>query len=414
MKKMKDYKKRQKRVVAVLAVMLALLMLLPILTMIVEFAHAANESDLRGQISDLQNSASDLNSKMKDLKEQLSSIKDNKSKALAAKKILDDQMANIEAEINNITDQINLYDSLITKEEDKLAENEKKEQAQYELFCQRVRAMEETGTVSYWSILFNSSSFSDLLDRANLVDEIMEYDNAVMDMLKETRQAIEDNKRELEDAKTEQESAKARQEEAKSELQDKVDEAAKLVTAIESEEDEYSDALNELKAEQDRVDKLIIQRQKELEELINSNKIQFDPGTGYYYPLPSSCTKISSPFGYRKHPISGKYSMHTGIDLPAPKNTNIYAARGGVVSISNYSSSYGNYVVVQHDGGISTLYAHMNSRAVKANDIVKQGQVIGYVGTTGNSTGNHLHFEVRVNGTKVNPVDYYPNVNFTY
>lgn len=411
---MKNYKQKQKRVVAVLAVLMALLMLLPILTMIAEYAHADNESDLRGQIGDLQSSASQLDSKMNDLKKQLDAIKNDKSKALAAKKILDDQMAGIEEEIDNIEKQIGLYTSLISDQEVKLADAQQKEQIQYELFCKRVRAMEETGTVSYWSILFNASSFSDLLDRANLVSEVMEYDNAVMDMLIATRQSIADTKIQLENSKAEQETAKEKQEAAKTALQDKVDEANELAQHLEDEEDAYSDALAELKAEQDRIDKLIIQRQKELEALIKSNKIQFDPGTGYYYPLPSSYTRISSRFGYRKHPITGRPNNHGGIDLPAPKNTKIYAIRGGVVSISDYSSSYGNYVVIQHDNGISSLYAHMNSRAVKANDIVKQGQVIGYVGTTGSSNGYHLHFEIRENGVKVNPVLYYPSISFNY
>lgn len=411
---MKNYQKNQKRIIAVLAVLMALLMLLPIFSMIATYAHAASEDDLRDQINDLQSSSSQLDSKMDDLKNQLATIKDNKSQALAAKKILDDQMSDIQAQIDNIDKQISLYNSLIDQEEVKLADAQEKEKAQYALFCKRVRAMEETGTVSYWSILFNASSFSDFLDRANLVSEVMEYDNAVMNTLIATRQSISDTKAQLENTQAGQKAAKEKQESQKSVLQDKVNEATQLASHLEDEEDAYSDALSQLQAEQNRIDNLIAQRQKQLETLINNKQIQFDPGTGYYYPLPSSYTKISSRFGYRYHPITGKYSFHTGIDLPAPQNTPIYAIRGGVVSISDYSSSYGNYVVLQHDGGISSLYGHMTSRAVKENDIVKQGQVIGYVGTTGSSTGFHLHFEIRENGTKVNPVQYYPSVHFTY
>ncbi len=404
----------QKTVVAVLACVLALLMLLPILTMIVGYARAASESDLRSQISKLQTSASELENKMNELSSQLSAVKSDKSKALAAKRVLDDQMANIEAKILNIQNQISLYDQLIADEEIKLADAREKEAVQYKLFCERVRSMEETGTVSYWSILFNASDFSDLLDRATFISEVMEYDNAVMEALAATRQQIADTKAEMETAQVEQQEAKTAQEAAAAALEEKVNEAAELVNEIETQEDEYADALAELKAEEDRIDKLIAQRQKELEEQIRQNKIQFDAGSGYYYPLPSSYTKISSRFGYRKHPITGRYSTHNGIDLPAPRNTNIYAIRGGVVSISGYSSSYGNYVVIQHDNGVSSLYAHMNSRAVKVDAIVKQGQIIGYVGTTGSSTGNHLHFEIRENGTRINPVTYYPSISFTY
>ncbi len=404
----------QKKLAAVIACVLALLMLAPIFSMIVVNARAASESDLRSQISNLQGSASDLQKKMDDLSNQLDSIKTNKSKALAAKKLLDDQMANIEEEIGNIDDQIKLYDSLISTEETKLADAREKEAEQYKLFCERVRAMEERGTVSYWAILFDASSFSDLLDRATLISEVMEYDNAVMNMLAATRRTIEETKAELESAQADQKAAKEKQEAAKATLEEKVNEAAQLVQSIETQEDQYADALAQLKAEEDRIDKLIAQRQKELEQEIRDKQIQFDPGSGYYYPLPSAYTRISSPFGNRIHPITGRASFHGGIDLPAPRNTPIYAVRGGVVSISDYSSSYGNYVVIQHDNGTSSLYGHMNSRAVQVNSIVKQGQVIGYVGTTGSSTGNHLHLEIRKNGIRVNPVNYFPSIQFTY
>jgi len=411
---MKKIKRMQKIVVAVLAFVLALLMLAPILSMIAGSAKAVSESDLRAQINQLQNSASELEGKMDGLSSQLSAIKNDKSKALAAKELLDNQMANIEAELSNIVALIALYDELITEEEANLAAAREKEALQYQLFCGRVRAMEETGTVSYWAIIFNASDFSDLLDRATLVSEVMEYDNAVMELLAAARQAIADTKAELEGVQAEQEAAKAEQEVAQAAMEAKVSEAAALVTAIKTEEQEYAEALAELKAEEDRIDGLIAKRQKELEEKIRLNQIQFDAGSGYYYPLPSSYTKISSRFGYRIHPITKRPQTHNGIDLPAPRNTNIYAVRGGVVSISGYSSSYGNYVVIQHDNGVSTLYAHMNSRAVKVDAIVKQGQVIGYVGTTGSSTGNHLHFEIRESGTRVNPVTYYPSISFTY
>ena len=125
---------------------------------------------------------------------------------------------------------------------------------------------------------------------------------------------------------------------------------------------------------------------------------------------------ITSVFGPRIHPITGRPGNHTGTDIAAPGGTKILSARGGVVTISTYNSSYGNYVVVQHDNGISTLYAHMNSRAVSEGDVVSQGQVLGYVGTTGSSTGNHLHLEFRVNGSRTDALDYYPSLagQFTY
>ena len=128
------------------------------------------------------------------------------------------------------------------------------------------------------------------------------------------------------------------------------------------------------------------------------------------------CYTLTSAYGYRTHPVTGQpYKLHNGLDIAAPKNTPIHAVRGGIVSISAYDSSYGNYVVVSHGNGDSSLYAHMNTRAVSAGDTVEQNQVIGYVGTTGSSTGYHLHLEIRIGGSRVDPHDIYVgSVSFTY
>ena len=128
--------------------------------------------------------------------------------------------------------------------------------------------------------------------------------------------------------------------------------------------------------------------------------------SGFLWPL-SGYNTLSSLFGSRIHPITGKANNHTGIDIPAPAGTAILASKSGVVITSTRNRSYGNYVVVGHSDGTSTLYAHMSSRSVSQGQTVKQGQVVGRVGTTGSSTGNHLHFEVRVNGSRVDPVNYF-------
>jgi murein DD-endopeptidase MepM/ murein hydrolase activator NlpD len=184
----------------------------------------------------------------------------------------------------------------------------------------------------------------------------MEYDNAVMQRLKETRQQIADTKAEMECARAEQERAREAQQEAAAQLEEKIEEAAALVNAIENEEEEYAEALAELKAEEERIDKLIAQRQKELEELIRQNRIQFDPGSGYYYPLPSSYTRISSRFGYRSLPLPAAQPT-TGIDIPAPKNT-VFAFAAAWFHFGVRAAPYGNYVVIQHDKGVSSLYPY--------------------------------------------------------
>lgn len=410
---MRFFHKHQKTIVAVLAGLMALLMVLPMLANIVGLASAATTDELKNQINQLKNQSGDLAAQKKDLTRQLKSIQSDKNKAMEQKMLIERQVDVIRSEIATSDSLIAQYDTLIAEKEVELADAEAKEADQFDLFCERVRSMEEDGTVSYWSILFNASDFSDLLDRFTFVSEVMEYDNAVMDMLAAARQAVADAKTELETDRTEQKAVREEQVAQKAELVEKLSQADALVDEIAAKEDEYQHAIKELEAAAAEVDKLVAAKQAEYERLISSGKITIDAGSGFMWPL-SGYTTLSSLFGPRIHPVTGKPGNHTGIDIPAPKGTSILASRGGVVITSKMGSgndwSYGNYVVISHGDGTSTLYAHMNSRAVKEGDVVKQGQTIGYVGTTGRSTGYHLHFEVRKNGSRVDPVDYFPSM----
>lgn len=357
----------------------------------------------QAEIDDLKDEAAELDSQRAELQAQLKAIQADKSKALEQKSLLEQQIDATQSEINNIQAQIQKYSELITQKEGELAEAEEQEQELYELFCERVRYMEEEGEVSYWSILFSSSDFSDLLDNFMMVEEVIDYDNSVMEELLALQEQIEADKAALETSKEEQEAAKAKQEAAKADLKDQEAQVDALIQEISGQEDQLEAAEAQLKAAANAMDAEIKRLEKEMAEQIANVPSE----SGFLWPLPSSWNTLSSLFGSRIHPITGKPNNHTGIDIPASKNTNIYAAKSGVVTTSTYNSSYGNYVVVSHSDGTSTLYAHMNSRAVSKGETVSQGQVIGYVGTTGSSTGNHLHFEVRVNGTRVDPVDYF-------
>ena len=357
----------------------------------------------QAEIDDLKDEAAELDSQRAELQAQLKAIQADKSKALEQKSLLEQQIDATQSEINNIQAQIQKYSELITQKEGELAEAEEQEQELYELFCERVRYMEEEGEVSYWSILFSSSDFSDLLDNFMMVEEVIDYDNSVMEELLALQEQIEADKAALETSKEEQEAAKAKQEAAKADLKDQEAQVDALIQEISGQEDQLEAAEAQLKAAANAMDAEIKRLEKEMAEQIANVPSE----SGFLWPLPSSWNTLSSLFGSRIHPITGKPNNHTGIDIPASKNTNIYAAKSGVVTTSTYNSSYGNYVVVSHSDGTSTLYAHMNKRAVSKGETVSQGQVIGYVGTTGSSTGNHLHFEVRVNGSRVDPVNYF-------
>lgn len=400
-------------VVAALAAFLALMMLLPMFTMVLEAAQAADTSELEQQIREYQKQQADLAAQIKDLDRQLKSIAGDKAQALEQKRLLDRQISAKVQEIQSTESIIAQYDALIADEQAKLEDTQAKEEIQYELFCKRVRAMEEAGTVSYWSILFDSADFADLLDRATFVSEIMEADNKIMDDLAALRKSIEAQKAELETSRADQQTQRDALVAQKKELDAKEADAAALVQKIQSQESEYQSSRDALKREEEEVEAQIIKKQKEIQAKIAAGQISFDPGTGWQWPVPGRY-KITSTFGPRIHPITGLPGNHTGTDVAAPKGTAILAALGGVVTISTYNNSYGNYVVVQHDNGIATLYAHMSSRAVSEGQIVTQGQTLGYVGSTGSSTGNHLHLEFRVNGKRQDALNYYPNLSFTY
>lgn len=362
----------------------------------------------QAEIDAMKEEANSLKQQQEEIQEQLDSLAADRENAMARKTLLEQQINATRAEINTIAAQIAKYDELIAQKQTELDEAEAEEQAQYELFCERVRYMEEQGEVSYWSILFSSKDFADLLDNAMMVEEIMDYDNQVMDQLIALREQIEQDKAELETARQEQQDAKAEQEAAQANLQAQESEVDALLSQISNQEDELEAREAQLRAASDAATAEIAAAERELAAQIANVPSE----SGFLWPLPGRYN-LSSLFGSRKHPITGKANNHTGIDIPASSGTSILAAKSGVVTTSTYNNSYGNYVVVSHSDGTSTLYAHMVRRNCSKGDTVSQGQVIGYVGTTGSSTGNHLHFEVRVNGSRVDPINYFTDLPLT-
>ena len=357
--------------------------------------------------------------KQEELKDQLAEAEAQQAAAQEKRQLLTQQLNAINAEIANIDAQISYYDGEIAQKEEERKEAEAREAEQYELFCQRVRMMEEQGTVSYWSILFDSSDFSDLLDRIADMDAVMAYDNRVMDELIAARQELEAVQAQLEEARAAEQAAKEAQEAVKARQQEKVAQAQALLDELNADVAEVNRQLDEEDASWAAIGAEIDRKQKQLEEQRKQNNVQLPPaGNGWMWPLPSANMKLTSAFGFRMHPVDHVPHSHTGIDVAASTGTPIYAARGGQVIMSEYGTevnwSYGNFVVIDHGDGTTTLYAHMSSRAVSEGDMVTQGQTIGYVGTTGSSTGNHLHLEVRDNYTRVDPESKFPSLSLTH
>ena len=391
-----------------LALGLVVLLLLPLFAAVLGMLVPASAVVTQAEIDKLLGQSEELAEERKALAAELEVVKDDKAKAVQAKSILDGEMRVLQNQINLTQATIDTFDALIVEKEIALLEAQEAERQQFELFCRRVRAMEEAGSVSYLSILFGAKDFPDLLDQINMINEVVEYDNAVANQLEQMRLEIVDARQALQEARDDQQAQKDALEEQKVALEAKVKQAQALVSEIMSKEAEYQAAIAEFRRLEDQTAAEIDKLQKALA----AQNIQFDPGSGYQWPLPGYY-RLSSRFGPRTHPLTGRYHDHTGIDIPAPRGTPILAARGGVVLLARSHASYGQYVSISHSATESTLYAHMTHYIVKEGDVVKQGQVIGYVGTSGSSTGYHLHFEVRINGARRNAVDFYSSLKGT-
>ncbi len=392
---------KKKRFLRLFAAALCACMLLSVNT-----APAAAAKVTQADIDALKSDASDLEKRQKELQSKINGLKSDKTAAVKKKSLLDDQISNTTAQITNTESQISDYNALILQAEDELADAQRREADQYALFCKQVREMEERGNVSYWSVLFKATSFSDLLGRLDIVNEIMDYNRRVIQDLQTLQAEIADKKAGLEATRESLETAKASLESQKRQLSSQREEANALVKEIEDNTAEYQAALKEIEAEEKRIEQEVKALQKKLEEQMAAEGKNYNtnPG-GYIWPVDSRY--ITSTVGGRTSPGGVGSTNHKGTDIGRVGYTSpVYAAKSGTVIVAQRSSSYGNYVVISHGTGNTTLYAHMSSIKVKVGDYVNQGQTIGITGSTGNSTGPHLHFEVVENGVRVNPLSH--------
>ena len=304
-------------------------------------------------------------------------------------------------------------DSSLRKElEAELADNQQKEEAQYDLFCRQVRDEEERGTASFWSVIFKATSFSDLLGRIDFINEVAEHDQSVINDLRQLRQQMQADRQALEEQRSQLESRQA-------ELNSQLEAATQLIAKY----NETADGLNDLAAqEKAAADELDAQIQARREEENRNNGGDNSGGGGGGggsgsdetpssdgYIWPSDCRLITSGYGGRDQPTPGASTTHMGVDIGASYGSYIYAVKSGTVVGSKYSwGGYGNYVEIDHGNGNFTLYAHMSERLVEVGEHVEQGEVIGLCGSTGISTGPHVHYEIWENYTRINPLNRLP------
>ena len=341
-------------------------------------------------------------------------------RGVGQKAAMDEKNELARQEIELINEQIDVYTDLIEQKARELEKAEAAEQAQYDLYCKRVRAMEEEGSYTYLDILFQCRSLSDVLSAIDMIGEIMDADKRLFEEYKTARENTEQVKAEyegtLQQLGEKQETLEAEKAELEAQIAAAVEVINQLENDIEAAKAEYAKAAAAEAAAQASINAIIAQMQAEEEaarQEAAENNQQYT-GTGstatgtYIWPCPSS-TYVTSAFGMREHPLFGDERPHSGIDISGSAGSEVLAADSGTVAVATYSSSYGNYVTIYHSNGDYTLYAHMSSLAVTAGQNVTQGDVIGYVGSTGWATGPHLHFEIRVNGSPVDPLSYFSN-----
>jgi murein DD-endopeptidase MepM/ murein hydrolase activator NlpD len=278
--------------------------------------------------------------------------------------------------------------------------------------------MEEEGELSYWSVLFQANSFADFLDRLNMIQEIAGADRRRLEQLDAAAKAVEQTKAVLTTEKAGLEETKLGLEQAQKELEQKSAEATGLLNELIAKGEEYLKYVEECEEQNRVMMEQIADKQAQYDKAKYSEwlatsvppttKPSGRPNTvdGITWLVPTENYRITSTYGKRIHPVYGYEKMHTGIDLAAPLNTPIYASRAGVVVWAGWGSTGGWWVKVDHGDGFATTYLHLTRYVVKIGDFVEAGQILGYMGSTGVSTGSHLHFGVMKDGKWVNPTKY--------
>ena len=356
----------------------------------------------QGEIDALKKQQNEIAARKNEKGAEIRELEDRQASVMEQKAALDEKNELTRQEIELINEQLALYEELIAEKEVELAAAREAEEAQLLAYRTHLRAMEERGVISYIEILFHAKSFADLLSRLDDIRDIMSADKRLEDECVAAREHVEQVKADYEATQAEFEASKVELLEKKAQLEADILAACALIAELEADIEERREEYEAMEAEMAEMDAEITQMIKDLEA-------QKTVGTGYYiWPLPGYSAGTRT-FGRQFHPIDHVWKNHNGQDIGAPSGTTIIAADGGTVAVASYgwNGGYGNYVLINHGGGRSTLYAHMSSIAVTAGSSIKQGETVGYVGTTGKSTGPHLHFEVRVNGVAVDPMQYF-------
>ncbi len=360
------------------------------------------------EVSDMRDELESIAEKKQRLEKELAALENKTNVALEEKSIIDQQIFELNKESNLLNKTIDGLKTKLAASRANLAEAESQLDENIALAKERIRAMYELGDTSYLSLVLGADSIEDFTTRYQVVKQMSEYDQSVIEQLKETKATIENETLAIETMTNEQEDALEALEGNVSNLRQKQAQSQALINRFNEQSEENLKAIEAAEAAEEAL-------QAEIREAManSTNDMEFDgkflwPVDGYY--------TITDVFGMRTHPITGVYKLHTGVDISGGgiNGKPIRASGDGIVLKSGYNTAYGNYVVIDHGDGYSTLYAHARSLCVSAGQAVVKGDTIAFVGSTGYSTGAHLHFEVIQNGTQLNPLSFFEGYNLKF
>ncbi len=369
---------------------------------------AESIKEKENQIKQSKQERDALKSNMTDLQKVRNQLQASKNDLNAYVKELDGNLSDIQDKIDELAGKIETKEAEIKETEAELEATKALQEAQYEAMKKRIRFMYERSSNAYMTMLIESGSIHELLNRAEYISELSAYDRGKLDEYIQTGQMIELTKQELEEEKATLEEAKEAQAKEKASMQELINQKNQeiygLTSDIKDKEaaiKEYEQSIAQENAEIAELEKIVAAEKAALAE---QNRRKYDGGM-FTFPCPSY-TRISDNYGNRTHPILGTKQFHNGVDLAAPAGSPILAAYDGTVVAAAYSGTMGNYVMIDHGSGLYTIYMHASKLYVSKGAEVTKGQKIAAVGSTGRSTGNHLHFSVRLNGNYTSPWNY--------
>lgn len=376
-------------------------------------AQAANSKEIQKELDALEEQNAAIQREIDAIRSQYNANFGEMTSIVDQKGAIDQEIALLSSKIENTNNQIATHSQLIADTQEQLEAAQAELQDLSNAHRDRIRVMEEYGTLSYWQVIFEANSFMDMLDRITMMQEISEADRRRIEQMRIVSDIVSATQQNLEAEKAELEVTREALAEDQLALEEKRKESDELLYDLEQKAEEFELLMAQSEILQDDLMLEIAAKEKELKEAKYNEELARlalqgeNPPSNATWVTPVSGYTISSPFGMRKHPILGYARMHNGIDMACAQGTPIYATRAGKVTVASYQAGgAGNYVSINHLDGFASVYMHMTNYVVSAGQTVSQGQLIGYVGSTGLSTGPHLHFGISYAGTYVNPLAY--------